>query len=296
MKMLWVLAGVGFFCLGGATIWLAILNWSERLYMPLITSLVIGLATGFVSILSTLKDTSNKETFITSILANSDGTAPIVVTKDLDFSLRLSSVGMLLAHRRQSEANRPFDMYNDVLAAEQYYVARLLSEIQSGGFAISATHGVLSARVNSESPLENAASLPVETIADAFEENPFFDLQMERMYWEFPRFRVPPGTSISLSHTPSSPATGVEKRGIRLYKNLYFDWLVTLEPVTATTGLPGGVELLGEGQPVPHVVFTKVTVTSTFGRFTAGNRYTREYMEWTAWLTQQLKARLSAGT
>ena len=87
--------------------------------MPLIASLVIGLATGFVSILSTLKATSNKETFITSILVNSDGTAPIVITKDLDFSSRLSSVGMLLVHRRQSEANRPFDMFNDVLAAEQ---------------------------------------------------------------------------------------------------------------------------------------------------------------------------------
>lgn len=155
---------------------------------------------------------------------------------------------------------------------------------------------MLSARFHADSPLENAVQLPIKIVADAFERNPFFDLQMERLYWEFPRFRVPPGTSISLSHTPSSPATGVEKREVRMSKAFYFDWVVTLEPVTATPGLPAGVELLGEGQPVPHVVFTKVTVTSTFDRFTAGNHYTRGYMEWTAWLTQQLKARLSAGT
>ena len=55
MKMLWILAGVGFSCLLGATIWLAILNWSERLYIPFIASVLVGVATGFFSILSTLK-------------------------------------------------------------------------------------------------------------------------------------------------------------------------------------------------------------------------------------------------
>jgi hypothetical protein len=37
-------------------------------------------------------------------------------------------------------------------------------------------------------------------------------------------------------------------------------------------------------------------LAATFGWFTAGNHHTKEYMEWTAWLTQQLKARLSSGT
>jgi hypothetical protein len=296
MKIFWILALVGFFCVAGVTAWLAALNWSERLWMPLIAALLTGLATGFFSILSTSKETSNRETFITSVLINADGTSPIVIAEDYDFLSRLSSIGGLLTQWRQSNANQLFDQFNDVLAAEQYYVARLVSEIQSGGFGVLTNRGVPSAHLNPDPPLENTVELSVETIANIFAGNPFFDLRMEHMYWEFPRFHVPPGTKISLSHTPSSQATGSEKRGIRLYKKLYFDWRVTLEPVGGTIGLPRGVELLGEGQPVPNVVFTKVTVSSTFGRFTAGNRHTKEYMEWTAWLTQQLKAKLSAGT
>jgi len=296
MKMLWILAGVGFSCLLGATIWLAILNWSERLYIPFIASVLVGVATGFFSILSTLKETSNRETFITSALVNSDGTSPIVNAEDSDFFSRLHGVGSLLTVWRQSSANKPFDELNDVLAAEQYYVARLLAEIQGGGFGFLTTGGVVSAHVSPDSPLENTVQLPVATIANVFAGNPFFNLQTEHVYWEFPRFHVPGGTLMSLSHMPRSQATGAEKRGIRLYKQLYFDWRVTLEPVGGTRGLPRGVHLLGENQPVPQLVITKVTVTCTFSRYTVGNRHTKDYMEWTAWLTQQLKEKLSAGT
>ncbi len=296
MKMFWILPAVGFLCLLSATAWLAYLNWSERLWMPLVAAVLTGLATGFFSVLSTLKETSSREAFITSALVNSDGTSPLVIAEDFDFSNRLHNVGSLLTMWRHSNANKPFDQFNDLLAVEQYYVTRLLSEIQSGGFGFLTRGGVVTTHVSSDSPLENAIQVSAATIGKVFAGNPFFDLQTERMYWEFPRFRVPPGTELSLSHTPTSEATGAEKRGIRLYKKLYFDWRVTLEPVGGTTGWPRGVELLGEKQPVPQIVITKVTVTSTFSRFTAGNRHTKEYIEWTAWLTQQLKARLSAGT
>src|SRR6266542_4258145 len=84
-----------------------------------------GLATGFFSVLSTLKETSSREAFITSALVNSDGTSPLVIAEDFDFSNRLHNVGSLLTMWRHSNANKPFDQFNDLLAVEQYYVTRL---------------------------------------------------------------------------------------------------------------------------------------------------------------------------
>lgn len=60
LRLIIACAAAGFVLLLSATVVLAWLNWSEKLYMPVITALLVGTVTGFVSIFAGLEGTSDR--------------------------------------------------------------------------------------------------------------------------------------------------------------------------------------------------------------------------------------------
>jgi len=90
--------------------------------------------------------------------------------------------------------------------------------------------------------------LPASTVKEALKGNPFALLATEEFYWQHGRFPVPPGTTVELLHSPSSPKTGVEKRSIRLAKPLFFQLTIEIEPLGLDSGIPSDLEIGPNGR------------------------------------------------
>src|SRR5947208_2742715 len=96
LRVIIILAGLGFVLLVAATVILAWLNWSPRLYTPVVTALVIGTITGFVSIATTLKPTRLSRSFATAaVIYRDEVAAPVALPKTVAASQRID-LGMLL--------------------------------------------------------------------------------------------------------------------------------------------------------------------------------------------------------
>lgn len=294
VKLIGALSILGLVALASATAWLSALNWSPRLDAPFITAVAVGLVSALFTLAATLEEVTLKDSFVTSVLAYSDGTVPIIVSDDILTSSRLNKLGSLIMSRAQQiqSQRQSFDLFNDTLAATQYYVARLMSEIQGGGFAVSWAGEKIVSSFQEESPLKRPYSLSVNELARFFGPNPFAQHPTEKVYWSFPRYKLPEKTKAELFHVPSSEKTGAEKRGLRFFRKNYFFYEILIEPTAASEGLPDGVTLVGEGQSVPAVIFMKVTITAHFDKLTSGSRATEENKLWSAWLTSQFKRRL----
>jgi hypothetical protein len=296
MKLLWLFGGIGFLFLLVATVWLAILNWSERIWFPIITAVSVGLVSAFISLAATLKETTTKDTFITTALVNTNGFPPMVIANNSPDLNYLTAAAKLIAYNRfinKQTGNIP-NLFDETLRAEQYYLTRLVSQIQSGGWSVANVEGKTSAKLNEESPLKNPASLSLEKLSVLFKDTPFWKDPMENLWWTVPRFKLPKDTEVFLFHVPSSPETGVEKRGIRFQKKNYFTYEIQLEPITSIEGMPRGVELLGDGQATPTSVFIRVQISARFERMTSENKQTQSNKEWASWLTSRLKMHLSS--
>jgi hypothetical protein len=232
---------------------------------------------------------------LTSFALQADGFVPILFPRSdkPEVGARLQKFGSLVNSYR---AGRPptglLDPSHEALAPAQYLVARELSEIQRGGWSVRNIGGIATGTIRPDNPLTTTTSLSPEQLATLFRDNPFWVLPMESMYWSFPRFKLPPGSSVELYHIPSSPETGPEKRGVRIRKEPFFLYQVELEPVGAINGLPNGVDLPEQPKSPLFVVFIKVRVAATFLRMTSDNR-AEGVKQWAVWLTGQLKERFA---
>src|SRR5256885_2035494 len=95
-KLIIALALAGSVMLLTATGILAWLNWSSRLYMPIITALLVGTATGFVSIISTLKASTIKNSFASPVVVYRNALrAPVAIPKSVAAVQRIDLASLL---------------------------------------------------------------------------------------------------------------------------------------------------------------------------------------------------------
>src|SRR4051812_26541575 len=127
-KLVAVLATVGFALLLIATGLLAWLNWSSRLYMPFITAALVGIATGFVSIISTLKASSQRDSFVSPVIIYRDIVgAPVVLPKSLAASRRIDLAVLLAQLDGDAVKTAKADaIFNTSLEAVQYAVFKII--------------------------------------------------------------------------------------------------------------------------------------------------------------------------
>jgi len=81
---------VGFVLLLTATVGLVSLNWSERIYAPALSILLVGIATVLAAVVVTLKSTTIESAFTTSVVLDSNEGVPPLLGLDPD-NLRLTS-------------------------------------------------------------------------------------------------------------------------------------------------------------------------------------------------------------
>lgn len=121
----------------------------------------------------------------------------------------------------------------------------------------------------------------------------FAALGGQKFYWEDAKFLVPKGATVELYHTPSSPNTGPEKRGIRIKKPMFFTVDIQLGLISMHhQGLPPGLWVSPEEANEAATVLVEVVQQARFERLTAGNTRTDEYRIWAAWLFERLHERL----
>lgn len=294
MKLIIVCATVGFLLVAAATVLLAWLNWSPRLYVPVTTSLLIGVSTGFVSIAMTLKPTHTIRTFAAGVVVfREEVGAPAAIPLTHEAALRLNIGALLNQLPAEDRTARGADaVFTLGLEAAQYALVKLIREIEGGGWATANVGGVTSAVVRSMPPT-TVAPVDERHIAEVLAPNRFASIPSEVFYWKHLRFALPPNTRVELYHTPPSPTEGPERRGVRLIKPRFFRIDIQLQPMGIDSGLPAGIDIAeGERARAGTLYFT-LRATVEFERLTAGNQRTEEYKAWADWLVGEIASRVS---
>jgi hypothetical protein len=293
-KLIGVLAVGGFLMLLVATGVLAWLNWSSRLYMPLLTAVVVGTATAFFSIIGSLKASVIKDSFASPVLVYRDAVrAPVAIPRSMSASRRIDLV-MLLGQLNigQNERVNTEDIFNISLEAVQYAMFKMIAETHRGGWAVGSLRGANTAFVH-ETPDVAFSDLPSSSVKEALKRNRFASLPSEEFYWQFGRFPMPPGTTVELLHIPSSPQTGVEKRSIRFVKPRFFKLSIEIESLGLASGIPADLEVDASDRDRTGTLNLKIIATAEFEALTAGNQRTEQYKAWATWLIDTLHARLA---
>lgn len=293
-------AAIGFLLLLAATLVLGWLNRGERIYVPLVTAAVTGIATALVALMASLKATEIRDEFISSAVVQvSDGRGPVLFPSPEapSVGLRLNSLSALINSPAVPETalNTSEGVTAVVLEAFQYQLVRTLCDIQGGGWSIAQIGSVAQPSVTAAPPhLETEALSPTQLSA-ALGGNRFAALEGERMLWKLRPLKMPAHTSLRLRHVPSSPATGSEQRIVLLERPGYFVVSIGFSALGGPHGaVPPGVEVPpGTSVASLRSEFVKVTVEQTFHKWTAASQRAEEYKAWVAWLVAQLRARLS---
>jgi hypothetical protein len=294
IKLVIGLAVIGFVMLIAATAILAALNWSSRLYMPVLTALAVGTITGFVSIASSLKSTTLKDSFETTIIIFRDSIgAPIALPKTVSATQRINLVSLLGQLTDDPKPASTDEVFSTTLEAAQYSIVKTILEAHHGGWASIQISGA-SLPIMREPPNLKLQALPAEDVQQALRANRFARMATEVEYWQRLRFSLPPGTRLTLYNSPSSETTGIAKRGIRLTKPRFFTITFELQAIGIVNGIPDDVEVHASDRSRAATLLLKVTSTAEFEKLTAANQHTEEYKEWAAWMFETLHDRLAS--
>lgn len=98
VKIIIFSASIGTLLLVLATIGLVVLNWSDKVWNPLLSLFFVGTLTTFVTVLVILKESKEETAFTTSVIVDEDEHLPLLVfpqPQNLELTLRLSDLAML---------------------------------------------------------------------------------------------------------------------------------------------------------------------------------------------------------
>src|SRR3989442_9972128 len=115
------IAGIALLLLAAGTF--VALNFSEQVYVPLLSALVIGVLTFTITFVSSLKSTAEETTFATSVVEDTRGHLPVFVNPDpagSAISLRASELGVVARGRSEEHTSE--------LQSRPHLVCRLLLE------------------------------------------------------------------------------------------------------------------------------------------------------------------------
>jgi hypothetical protein len=305
---------IGILLLGLATIGLVFLNWSDKVWNPLLSLLFVGTITTFVTVLVILKESKEEAAFTTSIVVDEDEHLPLFVfpqPQNLELSLRLSDLATLSrpviqdGDKTVMTVSRPTNHEETVrFCGEllQYKAILLIKEILSTVWSSSQTtraDGTIS--VNSKVFIQKKPSdltnVPGQQLWPTVKKNRFSEGLMQQVHWgmEVSFYPLPRGTSLSISHLPPSEKTGVEKHIVVLEKPYFFTIKIIIEPigVASLSSLPEGLGIAPEKAKRCRTYIYAVKLEAKFEKYTAGNWRTEEYKNWVKWMFTEIQERLS---
>lgn len=282
------------------TVLLVHLNWSAKIYGPVISILLIGTATTLATLLTLLKESQVESVMTTSVMLDSiDGAPPMFVGPgNTRVSERHAELGKLghpavknpaggaaIITSRVNADGEAFTFCGELL---QYYVLKTLEKVQRGGSKFGFFGGAAVATVQPALKVSLLEDHPGRDFLPIVAVNRFANSDTEQWLWQHGHMPLPNGTKLSLVHEARSGYT--EKYIVRLEKPLFFTIDIVIEPLGGIHGVvPGGVQLPPEVAARCETYSYKVTMHAMFNKITAGNWQTEEYKQW----TDQLFAKLS---
>lgn len=296
------ITGVGLLLL--TTVLLVHLNWSAKIYGPVISILLIGTATTLATLSTLLKESQVESVMTTSIMLDSiDGAPPMFVgpgnTPVSDRHAELGKLGhpainnpaggAAIITSRVNADNEAFTFCGELL---QYYVLKSVEKIQRGGSKFGFISGAAFATVQPALKVSLLEDRPGRDFLPIVAVNRFSNSDTEQWLWQHGHMPLPKGTRLSLLH--EAPTGGnVERHIVRLEKPLFFTIDIVIEPLGGVNGaVPGGVELQPEVAARSKTYSYKVTMRAFFNKITAGNWQTEEYKEWADQLFKKLSEAL----
>jgi hypothetical protein len=284
------------------------LNWSEKLYSPLLSLGLAGTVTTFITVLLMLKGSETETNFTTLVAIDSrDYLIPNthyptdigignVMTEYLflthpEFTVDNYQGKSFESPKNDNEAN----LFN--LELVQYGMFKSILDFTKGGKSLSfdLNKGV-SGKFNKPFKIKEIDEGPLKELKSELSKNRFSNCPSELFEIEHVKYRLPKGTKIEFKRIPTSPKTGPEKQTIILSKEYYFKIEIIIEAGFASVGPNSEPKVLGidtDNAKFCHTYLYNITIKTTFEKITGGNWRTDELKNWANWLTNCIENKYS---
>jgi hypothetical protein len=299
-----IVGGIGFvFLLVTATL-LCVLNYSEKLWGPIVSIALGGVVAAIIAVASGLKESRIEEGFATSVVFQQGLPALLIFDPQAEkLSARLSDLASLGRPSVQQgsqtvltvqPATTDTDLFRFGGELLQYQVIQKLGSIQRGGWEISATGVSARSAVRIPVQVSKIKDIPGVEVLRKLQRNRFANSDLQRMLWEHGRLPLPEGTTIKLGHQPSSPETGPERHIVRLEKPWFFVIEIMIEPMggSGPGTIPAGLHVDENVRSDLRTFHFKVVCRAKFEMLTAGNWQTDEHKKWAEWLFAEIRQRI----
>lgn len=306
-KILMVISALALILLISVTAILVKLNWSEKLYNPLLSLGLAGTVTTFITVLLMLKGEHLERSFTTLVVIDSTTHLPPFIIPDSTnvLSTRLYDYNNLSVHKanvngiEQIYFNIPTNTKEETVFYEellQYRIFKSIILLQKESHAI--TQGVQGVKSSIHKPfkLTEFEKKPFRHYLSEVSKNRFsnnFHDQQELTH-DFPFSKLPKDTEIEFKRIPSSEKTGVEKHLIIVRKPLYFTMQITIAvSLGVNNSIPPNLNINSDIAKRCNTSMFIITMDANFDKITAGNWKTEELKKWIKWLFDGIEKRYS---
>src|SRR2546422_2432778 len=221
------IAGIALLLLAAGT--LVVLNFSEQVYVPLLSAVVIGVLTFTITFVSSLKSAADETTFATSVVEDTLSHLPVFVNPDpalSAISLRAADLGTVSRSAFAVPAGHPGPAPQPAIAEGevttfnlellQYLIVRHLRDRQRVRWSVGMVRGpegpVSTANVNQPPPLSDPTRLQGQPALTLLSANRFAASEFERFGWEHIALTLPKGAHVALKFDPGGEGKGPQTR------------------------------------------------------------------------------------
>lgn len=279
------------------TAYLAVVNWSPKVFQPLLSVVFGAVVTAFIAVSFILKQTTISESFPvyivldkrTNLPPNLPGGNALSAFTSMSFRANIEQLGHdNLVKQREVNFESPdekFKFYGELiqyeLVSQIFGILRYMHGISS---QTSATKpAIVSVEVFELKRPKKFTKIEGKSVIEALSRNRFLQ-RSEKIFWEGKESWIPLPYKTTMC-IPDSRSLVLERPG-------YYKATIKIESVGAAGGSPAElVEELGT-QPVETLGF-KMTAEAVFEKFTSGSPYTGETMDWIRSLFDRLRIEFS---
>jgi len=233
-----------------AAVLLCYLNFSERIYGPLVSVFLGGTVAAIIAVASSLKVTEIERAFGASILFEAglpaflppDPNAPRVSHRLSTLAIRGRPTGEKEGAQvlSISPAQTDSELFDFGLELLQYHIVEELHTLQQAQWSTTQTVGMgVQSAASTRVRVTRTAPVSGDKILRALDGNRFANSDYVRGVWQHMYITLPQGTAITLVKEVGSPESGPDRRTVRLKKPLFFTLDITVQPMIGSG--PGSV-------------------------------------------------------
>lgn len=307
-KILILISAFALIILATVTIILVKLNWSEKLYSPLLSLGLAGTVTTFITVLLMLKGFESETNFTTLVaidsrdylIPNNHYPTDIGIGNAMTEYLFLTHPEYTVdnyqgksfeAPKNDSEAT----IFN--LELVQYGIFKSILDFTSETTSIvtDIDNGV-SGEFKKPYKIKELVKRPLKELKTELIKNRFSNCPVEFFSIENSNFKFPKDTKVEFKRIPTSPKTGPEKQVIILSKKYYFKIEIIIEAGFGSVGPNSDPKILkidAETAKYCHTYLYNITIKTEFEKITGGNWRTEELKNWASWLTSKIEKKYS---